>query len=147
MDCIYCKQKTKVTNSRPQKADYRTWRRRSCLSCKATITSVESINLADALRVEKKDGSYQPFIRDKLFLSVYRSVDHLDSPTESAHHLTSTILRLILKPKPLSPIITSQTIATNSVIVLKRFNAAASVRYLSFQTNLKLANDVRRKLK
>lgn len=147
MDCIYCKHKTKVTNSRPQKADYQTWRRRQCLSCHAIITSIESIDLANALRVKKKNGSYQPFQRDKLFLSIYKAVDHLENPAETAHHLSATILRHIIKADPLSPVVPSETITIYSAKVLKNYNAAASVRYMSFQANMQLPNDIRRTLK
>lgn len=147
MVCIYCGHKTQVTNSRPQKADYRTWRRRACISCHATVTTIEAVDLQDSLRVEKRKGHYQPFLRDKLYLSIYKAVDHLDEPSHIATHLTNTVLRHILTTKPLSPVVTSSEIAHKVAAVLKRFNAAASVRYLSFQTNMQLANDIRRNLK
>lgn len=147
MECIYCGKKTKVTNSRPQKKDHQTWRRRECTSCHATITSVEGFDLSTALRVEKLSGKYEPFERDKLFLSIYQSIDHLPSAALSAKSLTATVLRHITKTKPLDPVVSSSKIAQQTAMVLKRFNAAASVRYLSFQTNLQLANDVRRSLK
>jgi transcriptional repressor NrdR len=147
MVCIYCGHKTQVTNSRPQKADYRTWRRRTCTSCHATVTTTEAVDLEESLRVEKRNGTYQPFLRDKLYLSIYKAVDHLDTPSNTASHLTNTVLRHILKTKPLSPVVPSSDIAHKVAAILKRFNAAASVRYLSFQTNMQLANDIRRNLK
>lgn len=147
MVCIYCGHKTKVTNSRPQKADNQTWRRVECKSCRATVTTLESIVLNDALRVEKRNNHYEPFSRDKLYISIYKAVDHLDNPAITATHLTATILRHLIKAKPLDPIINSRQIGIAAAQVLKRFNAAASVRYLSFQTNLQLPNDIRRTLK
>jgi len=147
MECIYCGNETKVTNSRPQKLDFQTWRRRKCLGCHATVTTLEAYSLGDALRVEKKNGSYEPFKKDKLLLSIYKAVDHLDNPIDTATSLTATVLRHSLKAKPLDAVVPSKKIAKQVALVLKRYNAAASVRYLSFQTNLQLPNDVRRSLK
>ena len=147
MECIYCGKQTKVTNSRPQIKDHQTWRRRKCLACHATVTSVESYTLEDALRVEKKNGTYQQFYRDKLFVSILMAVEHLPEPVITANSLTATVLRHILSPKPLDPLVSSKTIAKQTSIVLRRFNAAAAVRYMSYQDNLQLPNDVRRTLK
>lgn len=147
MKCIYCNNETKVANSRPKKLDHQTWRRRACTNCQAIFTTIEAVSLEEALRVEKRSGSYEPFYRDKLYLSVYKAIDHLDNPATTANHLTLNILRHIYKQKPFSAIVPSSIIASQTTLALKRFNAAASVRYLSFQTSMPLANDVRRKLK
>ncbi len=147
MECIYCGNETKVVNSRPQKLDFQTWRRRKCLNCNAIVTTTEAYSLEDALRVEKKNGSYEPFKKDKLFLSVYRSVDHINNPVDVASGLTATVLRHMLKSKPLLASIPSGDIAKHTSAVLKRYNAAAAVRYLSFQANMQLPNDVRRTFK
>lgn len=147
MECIYCGNKTKVTNSRPQKKDLQTWRRRQCLACHATTTSVEAYSLEDALRVEKKSGPYQPFSRDKIFMSIYKATDHLPNSTIIASNLTATVLRHLISQAPLNPVISSGTITKIVATVLQRYNAASAVRYMSFQTNLQLPNDVRRTLK
>ena len=147
MECIYCGHKTKVTNSRPQKKDHQTWRRRECLSCHATVTSVEGFDYQSALRVEKRNGLYEPFEQAKLFCSIYKAIDHLPNAPTTAQHLTNTVLRHLVSVKPLDPVIGSEKIAKDTATVLKRFNAASSIRYLSFQTNLQLPNDVRRTLK
>lgn len=147
MDCIYCGKETKVVNSRPKKADKQVWRRRQCMSCHATVTSTESYLLEDALRIQKKNGSYEPFHRDKLFLSILKATDHLPKTTELAGNLTATVLRHIIKQTPLDVVIPSRAVAKEVSQVLRRYDAAAAVRYLSFQTNLQLPNDVRRTLK
>jgi transcriptional regulator NrdR family protein len=146
MDCIYCGKNTKVTNSRSRGA-YETWRRRACKGCKALVTSIEQVRLDDSLKVAKRNSKIEPFVRDKLFLSIYRSVDHLDKPVFVSTHLTNNVLRHILKLKPLNPVVSSANIADITAKVLKNYNAAASVRYLSFQTQLSKPIDVRRSLK
>lgn len=147
MECIYCGQKTQVVNSRPQKSDKQTWRRRTCLGCRATVTTIEHILLSDALRVKKRNNGYQPFNRDKLYLSIYNAINHLADAPETATHLTATVLRHIYKATPLDPVIPSAVVAQYVAMVLKRYDAAASVRYQSFQTTMQLPNDVRRSLK
>jgi len=147
MDCIYCGKETKVVNSRPKKADKQVWRRRRCLGCHAIVTSTESYLLKDVLRVQKKNGSFEPFHRDKLFLSILKATDHLPKTTELAGSLTATVLRHIIKRTPLDVVVSSRVIAKEVSQVLKRYDAAAAVRYLSFQTNLQLPNDVRRTFK
>jgi transcriptional regulator NrdR family protein len=147
MECIYCGHKTKVTNSRPLKKDHQTWRRRECLSCHATVTSIEGLDLQGSLRAEKHNGSIEPFERDKLYISIYKAIDHLPNPAITASSLTATVLRHLLQVKPLDPVIPTKEIAKHTASVLRRYNAASSVRYLSFQTTMQLPNDVRRTLK
>jgi len=146
MDCIYCGKETRVTNSRPQRADHQTWRRRQCTSCRATLTSIERIKLDEALRVQKRGRSIEPFLRDKLFLSIYQSVSHLKNPIDTAHQLTNTVLRHILKEIS-GPTISTDKIAILTTQVLKRYNAAAAVRYLSFQKQMPRPSDINRSLK
>lgn len=147
MVCIYCGKKTKVTNSRPQARLGKTWRRRECTACHAVFTCLEQVALTDVLRAKKRSGTIEHFERDKLFLSIYRSVDHLEDPIRIARELTDTILGKLFYKKPMSPIIATTEVAAAATQTLKAFNAAASVRYLSFQADMRLSGDVRRKLK
>jgi transcriptional regulator NrdR family protein len=95
--------------------------------------------------IKKRGGNAEAFLKDKLFLSIYRSVDHLDDPIAKASHLTNTVLRRIQKDNILdSATITSTKLSAITNDVLKHYNAASSVRYLSFQTKLQLPGEVRR---
>lgn len=147
MVCIYCGKKTKVTNSRPQVRLGQTWRRRECVGCHAVFTSLEQVALTDVLRTKKRSGTLEHFERDKLFISIYRSIDHLPESIGLARELTDTVLGKLFRKKPMSPIIETRDISSITALTLKAFNAAASVRYLSFQTDMRLADDVRKKLK
>jgi len=94
--------------------------------------------------VKKRSGNLEPFLRDKIFLSIYRSVDHLTDPITKTNHLTNTVLRHIQKDNELtSATITSVKLSSIICNVLKHYNAAASVRYLAFQTKLQLPTEVR----
>jgi transcriptional regulator NrdR family protein len=140
MVCIYCGKKTQVVNSRPQV-------RRECTACHAVFTCIEQVALSDVLRAKKRSGVVEHFERDKLFLSIYRSVDHLDGAIGIARELTDTVLGKLFRKKPMSPIIATTEVADITTQTLKAFNAAASVRYLSFQADMRLSDDIRRKLK
>jgi transcriptional regulator NrdR family protein len=111
------------------------------------FTSLEQVALSDVLRTKKRSGTIEHFERDKLFLSIYRSIDHLPESIGLARELTDTVLGKLFRKKPMSPIIESREISKVTALTLRAFNAAASVRYLSFQTNMRLAGDVRKKLK
>ena len=146
MVCIYCGNETKVTNSRRQKLDNSVWRRRKCKSCHSLLTTQEKIDLEQALRIQKKDGSLEPFYRDKLYLSIYRAIDHLKNPKITASSLTNTVLRRVFKLKG-NGIIDSNQLSTITAHTIKLYDAAAGVRYLSFKSPTQLPNDVRRLLK
>lgn len=147
MVCIYCGSNTNVTNSRLQKNCNQTWRRRKCDSCKAIATSIERFQLDNILIVTKRSQRSEPFNEDKLLISILKAVSHLPEPINSARALTSTSIASFTKSKPLNPLISTKTIALHTAKVLKNFDAAASVKYLSFQTPLKSSKDVRRSLK
>ena len=147
MVCIYCGKKTRVTNSRPQLSVGQTWRRHECNSCHALFTTTEQVAFYDVLRVKKRSGRIENFQRDKLFLSIYRSCDHINNSTRVSSQLTSTVIARLFAKKPMSPIVGAIAISKVCSQVLKAYNAAASVRYLSFQSDMKQANDVRRSLK
>jgi transcriptional regulator NrdR family protein len=147
MVCIYCGGKTHVTNSRSSAKDSLTWRRRECLACKSVLTSIEKYPVEESLMVEKRDLSVQPFFRDKLFLSIFKSIDHLKNAPANAGYLTETAIRLLLKPKPVNPLIKSTDIAHAAKKVLKNYNAASVIKYEAFQSNLQLPRDIKRTLK
>src|SRR5690348_1875861 len=94
MVCIYCGNKTDVINSRPQKRHNKVWRRRRCTKCEAVFTTTEAAALAESLRVARKakPNTLQPFLRDKLFLSIYKSCQHRPDAIQDASALTDTVV-------------------------------------------------------
>jgi transcriptional repressor NrdR len=147
MVCIYCGKDTKVTNSRYKTRLKQVWRRRQCLKCGANFTTNEVYDLKTALIVIKKDGSTEPFQRDKLLLSIARSLDHIQNSPQTSSDLTDTVLRHMLESQNMKPNISTTDISFYSSRVLKRFNAASSIKYLSFQQKLPSVNDVKKSLR
>lgn len=130
MVCIYCGEKTKVTNSRGQKRVNQIWRRRQCLTCQATFTTEEqavtdtSLLVSSAKRVE-------PFSREKLLLSVYDALRHRKTAISDATALCDTIWNQ-LQPQIAAAQLERGQIVKTTHKILKRFDKAGATAYLAF---------------
>lgn len=72
MRCPFCGyEDTKVIDSRP--TDSKKRRRRECTKCLKRFTTYESVELP-LLMVQKKDGSFEPFSRNKLITGIYSAI-------------------------------------------------------------------------
>lgn len=72
MRCPFCGEKdTRVLDSRPSEMKIR--RRRECSACMKRFTTYEAVELP-MLTVEKKDGSIQPFDRNKLMAGIFSAI-------------------------------------------------------------------------
>ena len=68
MRCPFCGyEDTKVIDSRPSEGKKR--RRRECIQCGKRFTTYEIVE-KPVLMVQKKDGSFEPFDREKLILGI-----------------------------------------------------------------------------
>ena len=72
MKCPFCDfEDTKVIDSRPSDAKIR--RRRECTKCGKRFTTYEIVEMP-LLMVQKKDGSVEPFDRNKLITGIYSAI-------------------------------------------------------------------------
>ena len=72
MRCPFCGfEDTKVIDSRS--IDLKKRRRRECTNCSKRFTTYETID-KPLLMVEKKDGSFEPFNRNKLITGIYSAI-------------------------------------------------------------------------
>ena len=145
MVCLYCGSKTKITNSRYNKELHKTWRRHRCTNCNWIFTTYESIDMLQAVMVKKRSGKLEPFYEYKLFTSIKKSIDHISQPAKNANMLVQSVLRLVYRDLN-GPVVTSLDLDRYVASVLKRFNAAAAVKYLSYKSNMQLPKDVRKAL-
>lgn len=128
MVCIYCGAKTLVFNSRSQKRTNQVWRRRRCYNCLAVFTTLEAVDTGATWLVSHLNGSKAPFERDRLFLSLYECLKHVESPVTAASSLADTII-----PK-LTPLVTAGVLPTSAIIsvsqvTLQRFDTVAGMQY------------------
>ncbi len=128
MVCLYCGNKTIVTNSRAQRHLNQIWRRRKCTACSSVVTTIEAANMGTSHLVRNETGELKPFSRDKLFISILNSLQHRRNPLEDAVGLTYTITRKLLD-EATKGVITKTIIAHASLVALNRFDKAASVHY------------------
>ncbi len=131
MICIYCGNKTQVTNSRIQKRLNRIWRRRRCLVCNAIFTTEEMADLRTSLSVRCANGPVAPFSRDKLFISILRSVGHRTSSIDDAGALTATVIAILLHDATTAAIGPADIIRT-VLATLHRFDNVAAVQYQAY---------------
>lgn len=129
MVCIYCdsKVKTSVVNSRSSATGRNTWRRRQCSNCGSIMTTREQIDLENAIRVRHSD-TLEPFLRDRLFLDVSKSVSHRKNALTDSRDLTDTIITLVL-PLQVNGVIDAAQIVKITHETLSRFDKAAGVYY------------------
>jgi transcriptional regulator NrdR family protein len=131
MVCLYCGGKTSVINSRLQKRQNQTWRRRECLACHAVFTTEETVDLYASVRVRLPDGTLQPFNRDKLFSSIMRACGHRREAISDAGALTATTIAAVLKAAH-SAVIEAAVIAHAAYQALHQFDKAAAVQYRAY---------------
>ena len=131
MVCVHCGHDTKVTNSRLQRRTNQVWRRRRCLSCGATFTTLEAADFGAVWLVEGLGGHLVPFSRDKLFLSLYDSCRHRPEAVDDATALSETVInKLVSQVKDAS--LTRRAIVTIAQTTLSRFDNLAGRHYQAF---------------
>jgi transcriptional repressor NrdR len=131
MVCIYCSGKTQVLNSRHQKRSNQVWRRRHCLECKSTFTTLESAEYTLAWQVRGRNRQLEPFSRDKLFLSIWNSLQHRKTALTDASGLTDTVIKKLLGEVEAATL-DAGTIQRTALVALTRFDKAAATHYQAF---------------
>lgn len=131
MVCIYCGQNTQVTNSRLQRRDNHTWRRRMCTACRSVFTTTEQPELETTVAVRTAANELTSFNRDKLFLSIYKSCEHRPTALADATGLTKIIIGNMLQ-RPRTAELHAQTIKDTAFQALSRFDLAAANVYAAY---------------
>ncbi len=135
MVCIYCSQSLEVINSRRQRRANQVWRRRRCTECGAIFTSTETIDFTKSLAVNDANGKLKPFIREVLFLSLYRACQHRPEAASDASALTETVLQKLVKNLS-NGLLSNRDIAAACRSVLQNFDKAAVVQYEAFHADV-----------
>lgn len=134
MVCLYCQADTQVVNSRLQKRANRVWRRRRCLRCGNIVSTLESPDYTTSISFRGPQGRLGPFLRDKLFMSLYTSLGHRKTALEDAGALTDTVLGAL--PGVLQHGIIERTLLIKLVAdTLGRFDTPAAVHYRAFHAD------------
>ena len=128
MKCPYCNaRETRVTDKRPTPSG-ETRRRRECLRCKKRFTTYERIQGVE-LVIIKKDGSKQPFSREKLKLGIIKALEKrpvtLEKIESTIQQLESELRRLKQKEIP------SKLLGEKVIRKLRKLDKVAYLRFAS----------------
>lgn len=135
MKCPFCGfDDSKVVDSRP--ADNKIRRRRECIKCHARFTTYEVVE-RPLLMVEKRDGTYEPFDRNKLIKGIFNAIQkrpvNIDQVSEIADYIENHYAN------ELKTIASSEEIGE---IVLNKLRYIDSVSYIRFASVYKDFSDV-----
>ena len=135
MVCPFCDQtRTSVVNSRHTKRNNQVWRRRRCDSCGRTFTTREVPQLS-FLRVKKRSGHLEEYVRSKLLISLLWSSDHIQE-ADVAFALAETIETKLFKSIDAdTEFIESELIANTVREVLKNYDLKAFIKYVTNESS------------
>lgn len=127
MNCPFCGfNDSKVVDSRP--ADNKIRRRRECIKCRARFTTYEIIE-KPLLMVEKRDGTYEPFDRDKLIRGIFSAIkkrpvtiDQVSEIADSVENYYANELKTIAKSEEIGGIVLEK---------LRRIDPVSYIRFAS----------------
>jgi len=132
MVCYQCGGETQVINSRPQKRVNQVWRRRVCVLCDAVYTTTEGIDYGKNLLVRTAEHKQlHPLSRDRLLLSLYKSLGHRPTALQDAAGLAATIITKAA-PRAQAGILEANQIAETAFVALSRFDKLAAQHYQAF---------------
>ncbi len=137
MVCTYCGSETQVVNSRHQKRANNVWRRRKCTNteCGSVFSTIEAVDYEKSWVVQYSNGNLEPFLRDRLSISIYKSLQHRPTAVTDAVGLSTTIVSAVQKSTQ-NGSITSTALATIAFATLQRFDKAAATMYQAYHADV-----------
>ena len=129
MKCPYCQySESKVIDSRPTDEDEKIRRRRECIRCGKRFTTYEIVETTP-LMVMKKDGTIEPFNREKLLNGLLRACE---KRPVSLKHLEQMVDEIEQKLKnSLEGEVSSRAIGELAMEELRGIDQVAYVRFAS----------------
>lgn len=127
MNCPYCSEKdTRVLDSRPLETRIR--RRRECVRCGRRFTTYEVVE-RPILMVQKRDGSFQPFDRNKVLTGVFNAIKKRPVRMEQVSDMIDQLENRFANE--MRSIVTSVEIGNAVMEQLKDIDPVAYVRFAS----------------
>ncbi|MBR6872443.1 MAG: transcriptional repressor NrdR [Ruminococcus sp.] len=127
MRCPFCNfEDTKVIDSRPSEGKKR--RRRECTNCGKRFTTYEVVE-KPLLMVYKKDGSFEPFDKAKLFKGLQTAIKKRPVSVEQVNELVDDIENTYANAMQTET--TTSEIGDKVLAGLKKLDSVAYVRFAS----------------
>lgn len=147
MVCPFClHKKTDIYNTRRTDGGATIWRRRRCLNCKKAFTTQERFDPSGVWKV-KTSLKTRPYSRATLSMSILRACDHRSNQDDAAWYLFEIVEQKLTPLLDEKQTLTTQAITETVAAVLKRFDAAAYVKYISAHQGALDVMTLRRKLR
>jgi len=138
MRCPFCSHgEDRVIDSRPSDEGSAIRRRRECIACGGRFTTYEKIETLPLL-VIKKDGTREPFDRDKLISGILKSCEKRPVSTSQVENLVNNIETS--NQNALKREVTSHEIGEMVMDGLKKIDEVAYVRFASVYRQFKDVN-------
>ena len=138
MRCPFCgHDEDKVIDSRPSEEGSAIRRRRECLACGSRFTTYEKVENLPLL-VVKKDGSREPFLRDKLISGIIKACEKRPVSTAQIEELVDSVEMGV--QNSLKREVTSREIGEMVMERLKSLDEVAYVRFASVYRQFKDVN-------
>jgi transcriptional repressor NrdR len=138
MRCPFCgHDEDRVIDSRPSDEGSAIRRRRECIACGARFTTYEKVESLPLL-VIKKDGTREPFDREKLMTGIMKSCEKRPVTTDQIEALVSSIEAQT--QNSLKREISSRDIGEMVMEGLKQIDEVAYVRFASVYRQFKDVN-------
>ena len=137
MKCPFCgDQESKVVDSRHSEDGLSIRRRRECLACQRRFTTYEIVESLPII-VVKRDGSRQPFDRNKLLNSMVRAFDKRKVSLDELDRITTEIEQTIQNTL-------DREVSTDKLgeMVMERLKPLDQVAYIRFASVYRKFQDV-----
>jgi transcriptional repressor NrdR len=142
--CPYCAaDEDRVIDSRPVDDQQAIRRRRECRACHQRFTTFERA-AHEPLSVRKRDGSVEPFRRDKLHLGMTRALTNLDIDSDTLRTSAARVEAHIRRSG--RRVIASEEIGHAVLDVLRDIHHVAYVRFASVYKGFTTPEDFAREL-
>ncbi len=143
MQCPWCNaDDDKVVDSRPADGGASIRRRRECLGCGRRFTTYERIEDV-GLIVVKRDGTREPFDRDKLEAGIRKAFAGNPVPNHAIEQLVDRIQGRLRRK---GPQVTSKQVGAEVLAALQRADQVAYLRFASVYKDFQQIADFEREL-
>ncbi|HSK90024.1 MAG TPA: transcriptional regulator NrdR [Euzebyales bacterium] len=144
MRCPYCAaDDDRVIDSRPVDDQQAIRRRRECRACHQRFTTFERA-AHEPLSVRKRDGSMEPFRRDKLHLGMARALTNLGLDSETLRTSAAQVEAQIRRSG--RRVVATEEIGHTVLDVLREIHQVAYVRFASVYKGFTSPEDFAREL-
>ena len=143
MRCPWCAHEDdKVVDSRSVERGTSIRRRRECRSCRRRYTTFERVEDL-GLTVIKRDGTKEPYVREKLVSGIEKSLANRPVTDEQVATVAGKVEARLRRK---GPQVTSQDVGLEVLAELKKLDQVAYVRYASVYKDFQEISDFEREL-